>query len=137
VVSWTHLIPYTELDAYFTIFRSRLEFFFISFRQASRHQNSSVVHVQFVNSDEVSDAFFLNPHGRSNELWNGMIDFDLAATPKERDAALDLNLNCIVKLGGCHDIAEMSLRIWKVTSPTVIYSRMQSVTEVVGDEYAP
>lgn len=137
VVSWTHLIPYTELKTYFTISRRGFAFFHVVFRQESRSQNSPVVHVQFVHSDDSSGAFDLNPHGRSNELWNGMIDFNLAAKPTERDAALNLNLNRFVKLGGCHDIAEMSPQIWKVTSPTVIYSRMPSGADAIGDEYAP
>jgi hypothetical protein len=137
VVSWTHLIAYTELRAYLTIFRGRFEFFFISFRQEGHEGNSPVVHVQFVASDGVPGAFSLNPHGRSNELWNGMIHFNLAANPRERHAALNLNLNCFVKLGGCHDIAEMSPEVWKITSPAVIYSRMPSGADTIGDEYAP
>lgn len=136
-VSWTHLFRYTELDAYFSIFRGRFEFFFISFSQESRHRNSPVVHIQFVHSNDLWAAFSLNPHGRSSDLWNGMIDFNLTAKPTDRDAALDVNLNCLVRIGGCHDIAEMSPRIWKVTSPTVIYSRMPSGADAIGDEYAP
>jgi len=42
-----------------------------------------------------------------------------------------------VKIGGCHDIAEMSPRIWKVISSTVIYSRMPSGADAIGDQYAP
>jgi hypothetical protein len=92
---------------------------------------------QFVHSDVVFGAFSLNPHGRSNELWNGMIDFNLAAPPKERAAALNLNLNCFVRLRPCRDIAEMALKVWKVTSPAVIYSRMPSGADAIGDKYAP
>jgi hypothetical protein len=136
-VSWTRLFPYTEWDAYFTIYQGRFEYFLVSFRQQFRHQNSPVIHVQFVRSNDLLGAFSLNPHGRSHELWNGMIDFNLAATPKQREAAMDVNLDCIVKIGGCHNIAEMSPGIWKVTSPNVIYSRMPSGSDAIGDEYAP
>ena len=62
-----------------------------------------------------------------------MIDFNLAAKPRESDASLDLNLNCFVKPGGCRDIVEMSPKIWKITSPTVIYSRMPSGADANGD----
>lgn len=54
VVSWTHLIPYTELETYFTTSRHGLTFFHVVFRQESRSQNSPVVHVQFVQSDDSS-----------------------------------------------------------------------------------
>lgn len=84
VVSWTRLIPYTELEAYFTTSHGSFAFFHLVFRQESRFQNSPVVHVQFVHSDDTSGAFDLNPHGRSNELWNGMIDFNFAGNAMPR-----------------------------------------------------
>ena len=79
-VSGTHLVPYTELKAYFTICQGNLNSFFITFQQLRRSGNSPVVHVQGDFSNEAWAPFHLNPHGRSDELWNGMTDFNFAVT---------------------------------------------------------
>lgn len=116
-VSWTHLVPYTELNAHFTIYQNNPSFFYLTFHQQLRSGSSPVVHVQGDFSNEAWASFHLNPHGRSDELWNGIVEFNLAATRAQRDAALDLNLDCFVKLGGCHDISQIAPKIWRVTAP--------------------
>jgi hypothetical protein len=136
-ISWTHLLPYSEIKTYFSTSQGSLEFFHVIFRRDLHSGKSSAVHVQEDFSSGEEAVFFLNPHGRTNELLNGIVEFNRAATPEQKEAALAFSLNCLLKVRGCGSIANMSPRVWKVTATGTIYSRMPSQADAVGDTYAP
>jgi hypothetical protein len=136
-LSRTGLFPCCEIRASLASRNGSLSYFAVEFRQQSWGGSRPDFHVQEEFSREPRFSFFLNPHGKSEEFWNGDVDFNQSASEEERKAALGFNLNCFIYLKGCRDLSEMAPRIWKVTANGTMYSRMPSKADAAGDTYAP
>jgi hypothetical protein len=137
-----HLAPKCEIRTYFTLEHGSLEMFYMEFTSEISKENSPIVNFQevfHVYDPVFSKAFFyVNPHGRdATEIENGMVDFARISTPKQKEAALGLNLTCMTKLRGCKDISELLPTMWKRTRPDAVSSRLRSNADSIADGLQP
>jgi hypothetical protein len=96
----------------------------VEYRTALNEPNSPVVHVQQgMCAHGCGVRFDVNPHGTTQQMWNGIVEFDTRANTEQRKAALALNLNCFVRLGGCKNIIDLLPTIWSHTGTEQISSR--------------
>ena len=129
---WT---PYTELSALFEGRSGSVETILINYTTHHLRGVSPVVHVQLDSCLQPCErSFDINPHGESNELWNGLVALNATATGRERLAALSLNLDCFAQIRGCHDITEMLPSIWKQTAASTLVSRLPSLSDASWDK---
>jgi hypothetical protein len=138
-LSFFHLVPKSEIRTGFTLDHGLLEMYFMEYTSEISKENSPIVNFQemFRVYDSL-DYFFITPHGRdSAETWNGMVDFARISTPKQKEAALGLNLACMTAFRGCKDISELLPTIWKTTSPGTVSSRMRSMADSIADDSQP
>lgn len=108
-------VPYTELNTRFDLRNESLVRLMVDYRSAQSNGDSPVVHVQ---TDFCTDAcgwFFVHPWTQSStsERWNGIVEMGFATTPEMRQAALSLNPNCLTKIHGCTDIAQLLPAVWQ------------------------
>lgn len=129
------LVPYTELSATFNVYKGSLSFVHIQCRVAPRGDRGPVVHTQIDFCDAPCHrSFYIHPHGRAaTERMNGIAEFNAYATSAERDAALALNLDCFVKLGGCKNIAELMPRMWQIDHSGRVTAAMRSMADASSD----
>lgn len=132
---WLNRLPHTELTTTFQIHNSSIEVVMLDFRTARQHGSSPIVHVQIDScAHSCGREFYLNPHGNSTNLWNGIVVFNARANENERDAALSLNLNCFTKIAGCNDIAQLLPSVWKRVSSDAVLSRRHSMSDASWDQ---
>jgi hypothetical protein len=131
-----HLVPKSEIRVGFILEHGTLESFFMEYTSEIFKENSPIVNFQEVfHVYESSDYFFINPHGRdSMETTNGIVDFARISTPKQKEAALALNLTCMTAFHGCKDISELLPTIWKSAHPGVVSSRLRSMADSIADD---
>lgn len=125
IISALHIVPYTEMNIWFTVDEGSLRWAMLEYRTALTGPNSPVVHVQQgMCAHGCGVRFDVNPHGTAQQVWNGLVEFDTRATAQQRDAALALNLDCFVRIGGCRDIVDLLPTVWMRTGPRTITSRL-------------
>jgi hypothetical protein len=120
-LSTLHLAPRTELRVWMLVDQSRADFFALEYTSFIFRHESLVLHVQedFCGdrADIACDHFALNPHGRNvGPAWNGIVEFGQLATKRQKDAAWDINLNCLIAADGCADLADLIPSIWRTTA---------------------
>ncbi len=124
------LVPYTEMNVWFTVYKGSLQWTLVEYRTALRGPNSPVVHVQEgMCAHGCGVRFDVNPHGTTQQTSNGIVEFDTRATPAQRDAALALNLGCFARVGGCKDIVDMLPTVWGRTGRRQITSRLRGLSQ--------
>jgi hypothetical protein len=130
------LVPYTEMNVWFTVYRDSLQFATLEYRTALNAPNSPVIHVQQGFCVEgCGVGFDVNPHGTSQQLWNGLVQFDPSATRQQRDAALAVDLRCWTRVSGCRDITDLLPTIWTHTSPDTISSRLIGLSQILEESH--
>jgi hypothetical protein len=142
VISALHFSPRVEIKVYLTLDHGSLSSAAIEYTSGVFKQNSPIVWVQedFCSKGTTSrcDSFYLDPHGRDvPETWHGDVQFGQTATPNQKAAAEGLNLDCVTALHGCRDITELLPRLWKLTSPGAVSSRMRSMADSTADASQP
>ncbi|HEY1528048.1 MAG TPA: hypothetical protein VGH51_17595 [Candidatus Angelobacter sp.] len=112
--------PRAELNARFDLMRKSVVLVMVDYRSAQSNQISPVIHVQADVCDRC-DWFYVHPWNQSStsERWNGIVEMGVAIAPELRDAALGLNPDCLTRLRGCTDIAQLLPSIWEVSAPGV------------------
>jgi len=130
------LVPYTEMNVWFTMYRGSLEFAILEYRTALKGRESPVVHVQVgMCAHGCGVRFDVNPHGITPQMWNGLVEFDARATPQQSDAALAVNLDCFVRIGGCKDIIELLPPVWAHAGPGKITSRLVGLSQQLEESH--
>lgn len=141
-LSMLHLAPRTELRAWMLVDQGKADFFALEYTSSIFKQESPVVHVQedfcADRTDIGCDHFALNPHGRNvSPAWNGIVEFGQLATKEQKDAAWDMNLNCLVALHGCADIAVLLPSVWRTTGRGVVSSCLRSSADSLAEAAQP
>jgi len=130
------VMPYTEMNFWFTVDEGSLQWALLEYRTALRGPHSPVVHVQEgMCAHGCGVRFDLNPHGSTQEMWNGIVEFDTRATPQQRDAALALNLDCLARIGGCKDIIDLLPTMWTHSGPGTISSRLIGLSQRLEESH--
>jgi len=125
-----HIVPYTEMNIWFTVFEGSLQVAMLEYRTALKRPSSPVVHVQQgMCSHGCGGRFDVNPHGTTRQMWNGIVEFDTRASPEQRHAALAINLSCFVRLGGCKDIIDLLPTMWAHTGSEEISARLVGLSQ--------
>jgi len=141
-LSKLHLAPRTELRAWMLVDHQKADFFALEYTSWILNQDTPVVHVQedFCGDrmDIGCDHFALNPHGRNvSPAWNGIVEFGQLATKEQKDAAWGININCLVALHGCGDIAALLPSIWRTTGRGVVSSCLRSSADSLAEASQP
>jgi hypothetical protein len=135
-ISALRVVPYTEMTVWFTMYKGSLQFALLEYRTARTGPESPVIHIQEgMCSHGCGVRFDVNPHGTTQQMWNGLVDFDTRATPQQRDAALALNLDCFARIGGCKDIVELLPTVWRRTGPGMIASRLVGLSQQLEESH--
>ena len=116
--------PYTELNGRFDQRGKSIVLVMVEYRSAQSNRDSPVVNIQTdfcVNGCGNFDFFYVHPWTQSStpERWNGTVEMGFAAAPELRRAALSLNPNCLTKISGCIDIAQLLPLVWKPSATGV------------------
>jgi len=124
-LSRLRVVPYTEMNLIFIELDGALRSVMLDYRAALTSRESPTVHIEQGSfAKGCGTRFDVSPHGTSRQMWSGLVVYDQRATPQQRDAALALNVNCLVRLGGCKDIADLLPTMWSHNSPSTISSRL-------------
>ena len=135
-VSAFRVVPYAEMNVWFEVYKGSLVFALLEYRTALRGPNSPVVHVQQgMCGQGCGVRFDVNPHGTTQNMWNGIVEFDTKATPEQRNAALALNLDCFTRLGGCKDITDLLPTVWSHNGPEKISSRLVGLSQKLEESH--
>jgi hypothetical protein len=131
-----HLVPYTEMKTWFTVERGQLVQGLVEYRTALKGPNSPVVHIQQgMCGHGCGVRFDVNPHGTTQQMWNGIVEFDSRATAEQRDAALELNLGCFARIGGCKDIIDLLPTMWARSGSGKITSRWVGLSQTLEESH--
>jgi hypothetical protein len=114
-------LPYTELSARFDIMGTSLTVVMLEYRCAQSSAKSPVVTVQTDFWGSPDTHFYLNPWAPTSgpDRWNGIVEMGFATDPELKKAALSLNLDCLTRMGGCIDIAELLPSVWRTAKNRV------------------
>jgi hypothetical protein len=135
-LSVLHVVPYVEMNVWFHMYRGSLVLAMLEYRTALNGPNSPVVHVQQgMCGHGCGVRFDVNPHGTSQNMWNGMVEFDTRASAEQRDAALALNLDCFTRIGGCKDIIDLLPTMWEHSGPGKISSRLLGLSQKLEESH--
>lgn len=135
-ISTLRIAPYTEMNVWFTVYEGSLQWAMLEYRTALRGPNSPVVHVQEgMCAHGCGVRFDVNPHGTTQQMWNGLVSFDTRATPQQRDAALAINLQCLARIGGCKDIIDLLPTVWTHNGPGTISSRLVGLSQQLEESH--
>ena len=130
------IVPYTEMNIWFTTYEGSLQLAMLEYRTALKGPNSPVVHIQQgMCSNGCGVRFDVNPHGTTRQLWNGIVEFDITARPEQRYAALRLNLSCFARPGGCKDIIDLLPTMWLHTGSEEISSRLVGLSQKLEESH--
>ena len=130
------LVPYTEMNIWFTVYEGSLETAMLEYRTALRERDSPVLHVQEgMCSRGCGVRFDVNPHGTTAQIWNGLVEFDTRADSEQRNAALALNLGCLSRLGGCKDIVDLLPSMWTHTDSQRISSQLVGLSQKLEESH--
>lgn len=132
----SRLIPYTEMNIWFTVYDGSLQMAMLEYRTALESPNSPVLHIQEgMCSHGCGVRFDVNPHGTTGRMWNGLVEFDARASSEQRNAALALNLGCFARLGGCKDIVDLLPSMWTHTESERISSRWVGLSQTLEESH--
>jgi len=111
-------VPYTELNARFDLRGKSVALVMVDYRSAQSNRDSPVVHVQTdfcVDHCGNYDFFAVHPWKQSStpERWNGVVEMGFDTAPELRQAALALDPNCLTRIRGCTDIAQLLPLVWR------------------------
>ncbi len=135
-ISALRMVPYTEMKLWFSLGGPYLQWAMLEYRTALSGQNSPVIHVQQgMCAHGCGVRFDVNPHGTTYQMWNGLVEFNTAATPEQREAALSLNLGCFVRIGGCKDITDLLPTMWTHIGPGKISSRLVGLSQRLEESH--
>jgi len=111
-------MPYTELNIRFDVHGTSPVVVMMEYRSAQPSRQSPIVTVQ---TDFPGTHFYLNPWARTSgpDRWNGIVEMGFATAPELKKAALSLNLDCLTKINGCTDIADLLPNIWRTSKASV------------------
>jgi hypothetical protein len=130
------IVPYTEMNIWFTSYEGSLQLAMLEYRTALKGRNSPVVHVQQgMCSDGCGVRFDVNPHGTTRQMWNGIVEFDTRASPEQRNAALALGLSCFARPGGCKDIIDLLPTMWTHNGSGAISSRFVGLSQELEESH--
>jgi hypothetical protein len=125
VFSRLRVIPYTEMNLVFYEYQGAFRSVTLDYRAALTGRKSPTVHIEQGSfAKGCGTRFDVSPHGTSGQLWSGLVSYDQRATAQQRDAALALNLTCLVRVGGCKDIADLLPTMWSHERKGTISSRL-------------
>jgi len=129
-ISKLHIVPYTEMNIWFTVHEGILQLAMLEYRTALTGSHSPVVHIQQgLCVQGCSVRFDVNPHGSTPQIWNGFVEFNTRATTQQRDAALAINLECLARIGGCKDIVDLLPTVWARNAPGTISSQLIGLSQ--------
>jgi hypothetical protein len=135
-VACLHLVPYTEMKAWFSVDKGQLVDVLVEYRTALKGPNSPVVHVQQGTcSHGCGVRFDVNPHGKGKQVWNGLVEFNPRASETEREAAIALNLDCFHSVAGCKDIADLLPTMWARSAPDSVTSRFVGLSQRLEESH--
>jgi hypothetical protein len=135
-ISAFRVVPYTELDIWFTAYEGSLVRVMVEYRTALNSSQSPVLHVQQdMCAHGCGVRFDVNPHGITQQMWNGLVEFNSVATPQQRNAALALNLDCLARIGGCDDITDLLPTMWVRAGPETIASRFVGLSQRLEESH--
>jgi len=135
-ISALRIVPYVELDVWYTVYKGSLLNAMLEYRTALPGSNSPVLHVQQgMCARGCGVRFDVNPHGTSQQMWNGLVEFDTRATPQQRDAALALNLDCLTRIGGCKDIVDLLPGVWIHSGPWTVSTRLVGLSQQLEESH--
>jgi hypothetical protein len=142
LLSHLRLSPRAELRAELVTYLSKPSDLDIDYTSFSLSHDTPVIHVQEIfcadRKDISCNDLALNPHGRNvTPSWNGSISFGQLAPNSQKEAAWDINLNCLIALRGCRDISEMSPAIWKTTGRGQVSTCMRSSADSIAEASQP
>lgn len=135
-VAVLRIIPYTEMNIWFTMYEGSLQTGMVEYRTALEGRNSPIVHVQQgICSHGCGVRFDVNPHGATRQMWNGLVEFDTRASPEQRNAAFALNLSCFARLNGCKDIIDLLPTVWTHIGSGEISSRLVGLSQKLEESH--
>lgn len=136
-LSRLRVFPYTEINLIFREYAGELRSEMLDYRAALTGAESPTVHIEQGSiAKGCGMRFDVSPHGTSGQLWSGLVSYDQRATAQQRNAALALNVNCLVRLGGCKDIADLLPTMWSHTSPSAVSSRLVGWSQELEESHA-
>ena len=136
-ISMLHVVPYAEMNVWFTMYKGSLVWAMLEYRTALKGPNSPVIHVQQgMCAHGCGVRFDVNPHGTTHHVWNGLVEFNTRATPQQRDAALGINLECLARIGGCKDIIDLLPTMWMYSGAGIISSRFVGLSQRLEESHA-
>jgi hypothetical protein len=119
------VIPFTEMNLVFREYDGRIRSAMLDYRAALIDRKSPTVHIeQGLFPKGRGTRFDVSPHGTTGDRWSGLVSYDQRATSEQRDSALALNVNCLVKPGGCTDIADLLPTMWNHHGANTVSSRL-------------
>jgi hypothetical protein len=114
VLAWFRLVPYSEIRTYFWTRDGVVVGSMTDFTVNPHRRRAIVTHVQIDYCDECQ-SFSIHPWGHSSELGtNGLVEIGNQASAKNKQTALSLRTDCLIKLGGCDTIADLLPTVWNV-----------------------
>jgi hypothetical protein len=125
--------PYAVFRSYFwvrngDIDSNRLEFWTVSGR--------AIVALSYVDIKycDRCDSVVIVPRQASSPLGGtGSVEVGSASSENMKRIALALDTGCITRLGGCTNIAELSPKVWRQTSPRIISCRITTHEGVIDN----
>jgi len=135
-LSLLRVVPHTEMKLYLTTYDGTLRWEMLDYRVALTGRKSPIVHIEQGSCMKgCGTRFDVNPHGTSGQVWNGLVNYDQRATAQQRNAALALNLNCLVRPGGCNDIVDLLPTMWGHEGPGTIKSRVVGLSQELEESH--
>jgi len=108
----------------------------LDYRAALTRHESPTVHIEQGSCVKgCGTRFDVSPHGTSRQMWSGLVAYDKRATPQQRDAALSLNVNCLIRLGGCKDIVDLLPTMCSRNSPNTVSSRLVGLSQQLEESH--
>jgi len=138
---WFRPIPRTGFTASFEIYDGSLIHVLMQYRSSRSDVPSPLVWVQqdiWTNPSIGCNWIAVDPHGRDvKQTAHGDVDLGRCATPFEKKVALNFDLECMTKLGGCKDISEMLPDVWKRTAPDAVSTRIRTWGDSIAERALP
>jgi hypothetical protein len=118
-------LRYTELNVRFDVVRKSIVVVMVDYRAAQSNRDSPVVHIQTDFCPAYArcgnfDIAYVHPWAQSSpERWSGIVEMGFSTLPELRKAALSLDLNCLTRMRGCTDIAQLLPAVWRPSATGV------------------
>jgi hypothetical protein len=125
------LIPYTALRSNYwvkngVVYANRLEFWTVTVR------GPMVLSYVVINYCDHCDSFTISPWTDSSSLGTtGSVQIGYAASAENKRKAIALETECLTRLRGCSNIAELVPELWRQTSARSISCRIPNHEGIV------